>query len=106
MDLSWPKIAASQFTAYMALMNFSTTLGFLFAGRAFTWWTFQGIYLVAAAVQIGAALLLLAIDPMETRNKLPLPEGQRARTTGLWALLALLAFLVVMTGYVTLQKLG
>ncbi|MBI9016386.1 MAG: MFS transporter [Phycisphaerae bacterium] len=32
MGVSWPKVAATQFTAYMAIMNFSTTIGAKFAG--------------------------------------------------------------------------
>lgn len=106
MDLSWPKIAASQFTAYMALLNFSTTLGYLFAAQANTWWTYSGVYLVAAAMQLTGASLLVFIDPTETRRKLPLPDGTRPPRYGLFALLALLVFLIVMTGYITMQKLG
>jgi PAT family beta-lactamase induction signal transducer AmpG len=106
MDLSWPKIAATQFTAYMALLNFSTTIGFLFAARANEWWTYSGVYLVAAAMELTAVALLVFIDPGETRRKLPFPEGTRPKRYGLFALLALLVFLIVMTGYVTVQKLG
>jgi PAT family beta-lactamase induction signal transducer AmpG len=106
MDLSWPKIAGSQFTAYMALLNFSTTIGFLITPRVLGWLGFRGIYLLAAALEVTAAALLLFIDPGETRRKLPFPEGTRPPPYGLFALLALLVFLIVMTGYITMQKLG
>jgi PAT family beta-lactamase induction signal transducer AmpG len=106
MDLSWPKIAATQFTAYMALLNFSTTLGYQFAAKANAWWSFSTIYIVAAIVQVAAAGLLVLIDPTESRRKLPLPEGARQNRAGLYALVALLLFLIGMTAYVTLQKVG
>jgi hypothetical protein len=50
--------------------------------------------------------LLAWIDPSEVRSKLPLPDGLRANRSGLYALLALLVFLIAMTGYVTLDKVG
>ncbi len=71
MDISWPKIAATQFTTYMALSNLSTTLGFKLAGYAQSWWTYRGIYVAAATIQIGVVALLPLIDPSETRRKLP-----------------------------------
>jgi PAT family beta-lactamase induction signal transducer AmpG len=106
MDVTRPAVAATQFTAYMALLNFSTTIGFLFAARANEWWTYSGVYLVAAAMELTAVALLVFIDPGETRRKLPFPEGTRPPPYGLFALLALLVFLIVMTGYITMQKLG
>jgi hypothetical protein len=57
-------------------------------------------------VQLAGAGLLFVIDPTETRRKLPLPEDQRLNRTGPYALLAVLVFLIIMTGYVTLQKVG
>ena len=106
MDLSWPKIAGSQFTAYMAMSNFSTTLGYQFAPTANDRLEFYGVYLFGAASQIAVTMLLLAIDPTETRRKLPFPEGTKVDRKGPFALLALLVFLIGMTGYVTMQKIG
>ena len=104
MDLSWPRIAATQFTAYMALSNFSTTLGYQFAATANKWWSFREIWLFAALFQIAIMLLLLPIDPREARTRLPL--AQRPPLTGIVALIVLLLFLINMTGYITLQKVG
>lgn len=106
MDVSWPAVAGSQFTAYMALSNFSTTLGFMAAPHFNEIWTFHGVYLIAAAIQVGVTLLVLAIDPTETRRVLPLPPGTPVDRRGIAALLGLLVFLIVMTGYVTFDKLG
>jgi PAT family beta-lactamase induction signal transducer AmpG len=76
MDISWPKIAATQFTTYMALANVSSTLGFKLAGHAQGWWTYRGIYIAAATLQLGVVALLPWIDPTETRRKLPADEPQ------------------------------
>jgi PAT family beta-lactamase induction signal transducer AmpG len=105
MDLSWDKIGGSQFTAYMALSNFSVVLGQQFAIRAMTYWEFHGIYVAAACMQVAVTPLLLAIDPGELRRKLPLPEGTPPNRLGMVAVLALLAFLVVMTIRASLKYL-
>ncbi|HEY5952198.1 MAG TPA: MFS transporter, partial [Kofleriaceae bacterium] len=52
MDLSWPRIAGSQFTAYMALLNLGTTLGSLFSTRAMQWLPFQGVYILGGVIQL------------------------------------------------------
>lgn len=52
MDVCWPKIAASQFAGYMALSNLSTTLGAKLAGLAAHTWTYPGVWLVAAGLQL------------------------------------------------------
>ncbi len=70
MDVSWPRIAATQFTAYMSLSNFSTTLGYRLAGPAEHWWTYQGIYVVAAVIHLSFAAILPFIDPHQTRRTL------------------------------------
>jgi PAT family beta-lactamase induction signal transducer AmpG len=48
MDVSWPRVAGSQFTAYMALSNFSTTLGSLASSYVNKTWSYPKIWLVAA----------------------------------------------------------
>ncbi len=83
MSISWPQIAAMQFTSYMALANFSTTLGYKLAGPAETYLEYWGIYLVAAAVQLVVIAWLPLIDPGETRRKLPLPAGARLSRSGI-----------------------
>ena len=104
MDLSAPKIAGSQFSAYMALSNFSTTLGYQFAAKANELWEFSGVYIVAAGVQLVVLLLLIPIDPKQTRRELR--DDGKIQWLGVGALLGLVAFLVVMTAYVTAKHLG
>ena len=57
MDLSWPRVGGSQFTAYMALSNFSTTLGYQFAGELRT----SGGSITACSV--AAAVCQVAVTP-------------------------------------------
>jgi len=115
MDLSWPRIAGSQFAAYMALSNFSTTLGYQLAARANEAFEFHGVYLAAGITQVAVTLLLLPIDPTETRRKLPATADASVPPArllgprpwrGIAAMLLLLAFLFAMTIYVTLLRLG
>lgn len=70
MDVSWPRVAASQFTAYMALSNVSTTRGYQLAGRALDAWGYQGVFVAAAVIQLVITLPLLLIDPHQTRRVL------------------------------------
>lgn len=106
MDVSWPRVGGSQFTAYMALSNFSTTLGYQFSARANEWWTFEGIWLFAACWQVAIIALLIPIDPGQTRRDLPYPAGTRVPRFGIVALLSLLVLLIGMTGYITWKRLG
>jgi PAT family beta-lactamase induction signal transducer AmpG len=106
MDLTVPMFGGSQFTLYMALSNFSTTLGYQFAGVAHKWWSFQTVYIVAAVIQLAVTLLLIPIDPGEARRELPLPEGTRVPRFGGAALVAILTVLIGMTAYITIRQLG
>jgi PAT family beta-lactamase induction signal transducer AmpG len=97
MDLSWPRIAGSQFTAYKALLNVGTTQGSLFSTRALEYLDFHGVYILAAGIQLVVTLLLWPIDPGEARRKLPLPDGARPSKLSLGFLFALLALLMYVT---------
>jgi MFS transporter, PAT family, beta-lactamase induction signal transducer AmpG len=71
MDISWPKVAATQFTTYMALLNLSTSTGSKLAG----WVDAQGlayseIFLYAGLYQLVVVWLLWFIDPGQTRREL------------------------------------
>lgn len=106
MDLSWPRVGGSQFAAYMALSNFSTTIGYLIAPKVNSWWEFHGVYAFAGIAQLVIALLLIPIDPKEARTKLPLPEGTSPNRVALAGFLVLVAFLVAMTVKKTLETIG
>ena len=70
MDVSWPRVAATQFTAYMALMNLSTTLGHRLAGPIDELLTYSGVFIAAGVFQLIVLGLLLPIDPHQTRRVL------------------------------------
>ena len=70
MGVSWPAIAATQFTAYMALLNLSLTSGTKLASWMGEAPDFGQIYLVAGVVQVGFLMLIRWIDVSETRRVL------------------------------------
>ena len=70
MGVSWPAVAASQFTAYMALLNLGRTLGSKLAGPAREAFDTQGVFLAAGILQIAVLVLLLPIDPRQNRREL------------------------------------
>lgn len=67
MRISWPVVAATQFTAYMSLLNLSTTIGAGSAGSLVRNLTVPEIYQAAGFLQIGVPLLLFAINPKKSR---------------------------------------
>jgi len=70
MQVSWPAVAATQFTAYMALLNLSRTLGQGLTGQLDEIVTVQGAYALAAVMQIAPLALLAVIDAKQARREL------------------------------------
>jgi len=70
MDLSWPKIGATQFGIYMALSNASTTLGFKLAGRIGDSLSYPSIYVLAAVLQLALVAVLPFVDARAVRRAL------------------------------------
>lgn len=70
MDISWPVVAGTQFTAYMATMNMSAAIGNLIAGRFET--DMYGTALVSFGIfqVVAIPIWLWFIDPHETRRVL------------------------------------
>jgi PAT family beta-lactamase induction signal transducer AmpG len=68
MQVSWPKVAATQFTTYMALMNLSTTLGSYLAGWLGEDISFSQILITAGIVQLLVALPILLVDEHQTQR--------------------------------------
>jgi predicted MFS family arabinose efflux permease len=100
MDVAWAVTAATQFTAYIAMSNFSGALGYRFAGVANDWFGFERTYLFAAGIQIVVTMLLAFIDPGQTARELPLPAGAPTPRRGIAAVAIFALALVVLTGYV------
>jgi PAT family beta-lactamase induction signal transducer AmpG len=78
MGVSWPVVAASQFTAYMALLNIGRTLGSKLAGPITDAFGTQGSFFALGTLQIGVLLLLLPIDPQQSRRELGGADAESA----------------------------
>ncbi len=83
MEVSWPRVAATQFTSYMALSNLSTTIGYKLGGQALEYFSYTELYFIAGAVQILITALLFLVDPGEARRKLPLGPGWKLGPVGI-----------------------
>ncbi|MCO4771206.1 MAG: MFS transporter [Deltaproteobacteria bacterium] len=70
MDLSLPAIAATQFTAYMALSNLSSSLGQMLGGQVGEMLSYPTLFAGAGVVQILVALLIVPIRPLQAREEL------------------------------------
>lgn len=70
MGVSWPAVAASQFTAYMALLNLGRTIGSKLAGPLADNLGTYGTFLGLGIWQIAVILLLLPINPQQNRREL------------------------------------
>ena len=68
--ISWPQIGAIQFTAYMALLNLSTSLGSRLAGVADETLELHQIFVLAGLLQALMVIGVLLIDVRETRSRL------------------------------------
>ncbi|MBM4345432.1 MAG: MFS transporter [Deltaproteobacteria bacterium] len=70
MGLCWPRVAATQFTSYMALMNLSTVIGYRLAGPLDAALDYPEIWIVCACLAVLPAAVLPFIDPGQTRRVL------------------------------------
>jgi len=70
MGISWPVVAATQFTAYMALLNLSEAFGKRITGPLRDTMSVSEVYFYIGLLQIGLVLLLPLIDPHQTRRVL------------------------------------
>lgn len=68
--ISSPRVAAIQFTAYMAIMNFSQSLGSKLSGFAGQYLELNQFFVVAAAIQFVLVFGVFLIDLKETRRVL------------------------------------
>ena len=75
MGICWPPVAATQFTAYMALMNLSNGFGALLAGPLVANFAIANSHYVLAGLQFALIGVVLAIDPHQVRRV----SGRNAR---------------------------
>ncbi len=94
MAVAWPRVAATQFAAYMALANMSSTIGYRLGGIAMEYVTYRELYVIAGIVQGSVTLLTLFIDPKESRTKLPLTHWRVGPFTVVNAIVFTLAVVI------------
>ena len=70
MGVSWPRVAATQFTAYMAMLNLSRTIGSKLAGPLVSELGVAGCYIAVGVLQIAVIGLLIWLDPHQNRREL------------------------------------
>ncbi len=70
MRVSWPVVAATQYTAYMAMLNMSRAGGAFLAGEAAGRMTTPQAFLLAGVFQVAILGLILLIDTSQTRRVL------------------------------------
>jgi PAT family beta-lactamase induction signal transducer AmpG len=70
MSVSWPRVAATQFTAYMAMLNLSRTFGARIAGTLSASLGVAGCYFGVGLLQIAVIAFLFWLDPMQNRRDL------------------------------------
>jgi PAT family beta-lactamase induction signal transducer AmpG len=70
MDISWPRVAASQFTAYMAMLNLSTVMGNWLAPGLTDAFSNDTIFILIGSANLVLILLLPLIDLGQTRRVL------------------------------------
>ena len=81
MRLSDPRVAATQFTIYMAISNFGITLGALFLGQADAMGGIPNLLLTAGGISLVAAIFMgLVAWPrrqvaVEVAEELPMADG-------------------------------
>lgn len=69
MGISWPQVAATQFTAYMALLNVSRVIGSNTAAALDPLFTVPQIYLYCAGLTAVTLLVLPWVDPGAARRR-------------------------------------
>lgn len=70
MGVAWPVVAASQFTAYMALLNLGRSLGGKLVGPLTDSLGTAGTFITLGCYQVVVILVLLGIDPNQNRREL------------------------------------
>jgi MFS transporter, PAT family, beta-lactamase induction signal transducer AmpG len=79
MEICWPPVAATQFTAYMAMLNVSNFIGAKLAGPIEGSFGIADAHRALGILQIAMVLIVLTIDLEEVRRSLGRAESADAR---------------------------
>jgi len=70
MNVTWPRVGATQFTLYMAMLNFGALFGLKMAGYFEENFTYTTTIMIGGTCQLFIAFVLPFIDPGQTRREL------------------------------------
>jgi hypothetical protein len=70
MTVSWPRVAATQFTAYMAILNLSTVIGLKSSGFISDAFSLPIIFIGAGILQLIVISIFPFIDVHQARREL------------------------------------
>lgn len=70
MNVTWPKVGATQFTLYMAMLNFGALFGLKMAGYFEANFDYTTTIMIGGTCQLLIAFVLPFIDPGQTRREL------------------------------------
>ncbi|MCA9198148.1 MAG: MFS transporter [Planctomycetales bacterium] len=70
LTVAWPQVAATQFTAYMSLMNLSRVFGSKSASAMSELLTCQEMFMLMGGVQMGLICIIYSLDVTQTRRVL------------------------------------
>ena len=70
MNVTWPRVGATQFTLYMALLNFGALFGLKMAGYFEENFDYTTTIMIGGCCQLMIAFVLPFIDPGQTRREL------------------------------------
>jgi len=68
MTVSWPRVAATQFTSYMAILNLSTVIGLKSSGFISELFTLPVIFVGAGILQLIVICIFPFIDVHQARR--------------------------------------
>ena len=70
MRITWSEVGGTQFTGYMAMLNLSAVIGYQLSGPIANRYDFTTIFFITAILESLIILVVLFIDPEETRREL------------------------------------
>ena len=70
MRVTWSEVGGTQFTAYMAMMNVSSIIGYQLTDPISSRFDYPTLFLIAAVLETFVIFGALFIDPAQTRREL------------------------------------
>ena len=82
MRVTWSEVGGTQFTAYMAMMNLSSIIGYQLTDPISSRFDYPTLFLIAAVLETFVIFGALFIDPSETRRELATPSAANLSENG------------------------